>query len=169
LALARGIVDMHGGRLEAGSDGTDRGAVFTIWLPASPASVMAHANPLPASSATRHVERQVLVVDDNRDAADSLAQLVTLFGHRVAVAYDGPTALISARECEPDVVLCDIGLPGMDGYEVARRMRAEHPPVRMVAISGYAQAEDRRQAAEAGFEAHLAKPPKPDEIQRLLS
>jgi CheY-like chemotaxis protein len=112
----------------------------------------------------------VLVIDDNRDAADSLAQLVSLLGHDVDVAYDGPTAIARARERPPDVVLCDLGLPGMTGYDVARSLRDLHAGgVRLVALSGYGQPEDVRAATEAGFERHVTKPADPDILERLLA
>jgi CheY-like chemotaxis protein len=112
----------------------------------------------------------VLVVDDNKDAAESLAELVELFGHSVEVAHDGPRAIALARENPPDVILCDIGLPGMSGYEIARTLRADpSSSFELVAVSGYAQPEDLRRAAEAGFDRHLAKPPDPEEIERLLA
>jgi CheY-like chemotaxis protein len=114
--------------------------------------------------------RRVLVVDDNRDAAESLADLVSMLGHVSEVAFDGPSAVEKARALRPEVVLCDIGLPGMDGYAVARALRSEHgAALRLVAVSGYAQPEDVRRAAEAGFDAHLAKPPDPADIERLLA
>jgi CheY-like chemotaxis protein len=108
------------------------------------------------------------VVDDNRDAADTLADLVVMLGHEADVAYDGPAALAKAGERPPDLVLCDIGLPGMDGFEVARRMRALSPTIRLVAVSGYAQPEDLARAAEAGFERHVAKPPDPGQLEDVL-
>jgi CheY-like chemotaxis protein len=112
----------------------------------------------------------VLVVDDNRDAAESLADLVTMLGHTAEIAYDGPSALAKARALHPEIVLCDIGLPGMNGYEVAQALRADHGAgLRLIAVSGYAQPEDVRRAADAGFDAHLAKPPDPLDIERLLS
>jgi CheY-like chemotaxis protein len=111
----------------------------------------------------------VLVVDDNLDGADTLANLVTLLGHDASVAHDGPTAVAMVRAQRPDVVLCDIGLPGMDGYEVARQIRAgEAGAVRLVAVSGYAQPEDVARAMEAGFDAHLAKPADSEKIAGLL-
>ena len=113
--------------------------------------------------------RRVLVVDDNRDAAESLADLVAMLGHVSEVAFDGPSAVERARASRPDVVLCDIGLPGMDGYAVARALRMEHGAgIRLIAVSGYAQSEDVRRAREAGFDTHLAKPPDPLDIARLL-
>lgn len=119
--------------------------------------------------------RRVLVVDDNRDAAESLADLIALLGHRADVAYDGPSALALALATPYDLVLCDIGLPGMNGYEVARQLRARAqslPPgvrPRLVAVSGYAQPDDLARAAEAGFDEHVVKPPDLERIEGLLA
>jgi CheY-like chemotaxis protein len=111
----------------------------------------------------------VLVVDDNPDAADSLAQLLKLSGHQVDVAYTGMSALALVRSHHPDVVLCDLGLPELTGYDFARAVRCEHTgTIRLVAISGYAQPEDIRRSLEAGFDAHLAKPAEAADIERLL-
>jgi len=111
----------------------------------------------------------VLVVDDNQDAADSLAQILKLSGHQVDVAYTGMSALAHVRSCQPDVVLCDLGLPELTGYDFARAVRCEHSTkIRLVAISGYAQPEDIRRSLEAGFDAHLAKPAEAADIERLL-
>ena len=111
----------------------------------------------------------MLVVDDNRDAADTLAQVVEMFGHTTEVTYDGSTAISKARASAPDVVLCDLGLPDMSGYEVAAAIRAGPGNVRLIAVSGYAQPEDIARAASAGFDAHLAKPVEPEMLRRLLS
>jgi CheY-like chemotaxis protein len=115
--------------------------------------------------------RLVLVVDDNVDAAASLCDVVTHFGHSCEAVHDGQAAVARARERHPDVVLCDIGLPGMDGYAVARAFRADAGlrDVRLVAVSGYAQPEDRERAVRAGFDAHVAKPADPAAIARLIS
>lgn len=112
--------------------------------------------------------RRVLVVDDNRDAADSMAQLLELLGHVTDVAYDGPSALEKARATRPDVVLCDLGLPGMSGFDVARALRAERTDARLVALTGYTRPEDVRSSREAGFDAHLPKPCDPEQIAQLL-
>ncbi len=137
---------------------------------AAPSTRIAGAVAPEGGASAAPAARRVLVVDDNRDAAESLADLVSMLGHATEVAYDGPSALEKARAHPPDVVLCDIGLPGMDGYEVARALRAQHgPAIQLVAVSGYAQPEDVRRAGEAGFDAHLAKPPDPLEIERILT
>jgi PAS domain S-box-containing protein len=167
LALVRGIVELHGGEVSAHSEGTGCGARFRVLLPRAEARTGTQpAQPAPLS---RGSHRRVLVVDDNVDAAETLAQLLALGGDTVDIAHDGPSALAMASEQPPDVVLCDIGLPGMDGYEVARALRARYADrLTLVAVSGYAQPEDRRRAREAGFDHHVAKPPDPGEIQRLM-
>ena len=115
--------------------------------------------------------RRVLVVEDNRDAAESLRMLLELSGYEVAVAGTGPDGVRLGREWGPQVVLCDIGLPGLDGYGVARELRADPTTARslLVAVTGYGQDEDRRKAREAGFDHHLVKPADPAELQRLLA
>ena len=113
--------------------------------------------------------RSVLVVDDNRDAADSLALLVEAFGHSAEVAYDGPSAIEKARRHPPDVVLCDLGLPGMTGFDVARAIHSERKEIRIIAVTGYTRPEDMAQATAAGFVGYVVKPPEPDAIRALLS
>jgi CheY-like chemotaxis protein len=125
----------------------------------------APGGPVQPIATTRHI----IVVDDNRDAADSLAQLVEMFGHSADVAYDGATAIDKVRANRPDIVLCDLGLPGMSGYEVARALRAQRIDVLLIAVSGYAQFEDIAKAHAAGFDDHIAKPPDPDTLRALLS
>jgi CheY-like chemotaxis protein len=113
---------------------------------------------------------RVLVIDDNLDAADSLAALLRTSGHEVEIAYTGMSALARVRAFHPDVVLCDLGLPELDGYQIARAVRCEQTcPIRLVAISGYAQEEDVRRSKEAGFDAHIAKPARTADIESLLS
>ena len=112
---------------------------------------------------------RVLVVDDNIDSAETLGELLPLWGHETRLAHDGPQAIEAVREFAPDVVLLDIGLPGMDGFEVARRLRAEGVAVRrLLAMTGYGDEDDRRKAKEAGFDGHLVKPVEPEVLQRLL-
>ncbi len=167
LALVRGLVELHGGNVRAFSEGQGRGAEFVVTLPLVGPLIdeQVHDRPSPRTSAAR----RVLVVDDNADAAESLAELVGLFGHQVEVAFDGPSAIEKARQHRPDIVLCDIGLPGMSGYEVAKALRAEQDGnVRLVAVSGYAQPEDVSKATEAGFDAHLAKPADPEKVAAML-
>jgi PAS domain S-box-containing protein len=171
LALVKGLAELHGGAVTAASEGMGRGSAFTVRLPLHaprPAAVQVPRAPDEAPRPRRHY--RVLVVDDNEDAAQSLAELVRLFGHEVEIAYDGPSAVEKARAYAPDVVLCDIGLPGMDGYEVAKALRATGASdgARLVAVSGYAGAEDIRRARESGFDAHVAKPADPERIERLL-
>jgi CheY-like chemotaxis protein len=115
--------------------------------------------------------RRVLVVDDNVDAADSIAWLLQLGGHEVRVAYDGPTALLIAQAFRPQVVLLDIGMPGMDGYEVCRRLRQQPGTERavLIALTGWGQDEDRRRSGEAGFDHHFVKPVEPSALQKLLA
>jgi CheY-like chemotaxis protein len=113
---------------------------------------------------------RVLVVEDNRDAADSLRLLLALYGYEVAVAYCGHDGVRAAQQCRPDVVLCDIGLPGLDGYAVARRLRSNPATAqaRLIAVTAYGRDEDRRRSHEAGFERHLVKPVGPDDLRRAL-
>ncbi|ACL65079.1 histidine kinase [Anaeromyxobacter dehalogenans 2CP-1] len=169
LSLVKGIVELHGGAVEARSAGPGTGSELVIELPLAAGG----AEPLlapPAAPAGAAGPRRVLVVDDNVDAAETLAELLRHAGHEVAIAHDGPGALAAARAGAPDVVLCDIGLPGMSGYDVARALRRERGPgLLLVAISGYALPEDVHAAHEAGFDRHLAKPPRPDEVERAVA
>jgi PAS domain S-box-containing protein len=165
LALVKGLVELHGGSVRGTSAGRGEGAEFVVSLPLIPAAASEPAQrPTPRGAGGR----RILIVDDNRDAAESLAQIVEMLGHTVEVAFDGATAVERVRATRPDVVLCDIGLPGMSGYDVARAVRALGEPVRLVAISGYAQPEDVLAAREAGFDHHMAKPCEPDELLRQL-
>jgi PAS domain S-box-containing protein len=170
LALVKGLVTMHGGDVSARSAGVGRGTEFVLTLPLDRRHSIRARPPQRGGERARAVPRHVLVVDDSHDAAATLAELLEMEGHKVAVAHDGPSALALAQAHAPDVVLCDIGLPGMDGYEVARQLRARgQPGLRLVAVSGYAQPEDLVRASEAGFDAHVAKPPDPEELARLLA
>ncbi len=162
LALSKGLVELHGGRIEARSEGPGRGAEFVVTLPLAEAQGRA-AEP-PAEPRVRQPDRaampRVLIVDDNADAADSLAQLLSFEGCQVEVAYAAQPALDAARRFRPQVVLCDVGLPGMDGYEFARAARRD-PLLRsstLIALTGYGSASDQLRASEAGFDVHMAKP-----------
>jgi PAS domain S-box-containing protein len=169
LALVQGITALHGGSVGAESAGDGKGAEFTVRLPLL-AAIGADTLPEPHPEPGRRGGRRVLVVDDNVDAAESLADIVRMVGHYVDVANDGPSAIEKVRISPPDVVLCDIGLPGMSGYEVARRLRASGVNgTQLIAVSGYAQPEDVERAIEAGFDGHLAKPCDPEQIERLLA
>jgi PAS domain S-box-containing protein len=154
LAVVRKLVERHGGSVEAHSDGRGRGSTFAVRLPIASSPVRA-VDPAPPSAVT---PRRVLVVDDNTDAADAILELLDAFGHEVRVANDGPQALTLLDAFPADVVLLDLGLPDMDGYEVARAMRERGAQIRIVALSGYGRAEDRTATKRAGFDAHLVKP-----------
>jgi CheY-like chemotaxis protein len=170
LALVRGLVELHAGAVEAHSEGLGRGATFTLRLPLEQVAQAA-----PAAAAHGVAEQRgglrVLIIEDNRDAADSLRDLLMLLKYEVEVAYTGPTGLDMAQSFRPEVVLCDIGLPGLDGFAVARALR-EGEVTRcayLIAQTGYGQDEDLRQAREAGFDRHLSKPVDLKELQRLLT
>jgi CheY-like chemotaxis protein/anti-sigma regulatory factor (Ser/Thr protein kinase) len=170
LTLVRHLTEMHFGTVEVTSGGPNRGTEFVVRLPLLTDDAPAEAaRPAPESAAPRR--RHILVVDDNRDAAESLALLLRLFGNEVRTAYDGRIALDAAQAHRPDVVLLDIGLPGLDGLEVCRRLRAQPDGGQMliVAMTGYGQEEDKRRSREAGFNDHLVKPVDFDALKGLLS
>ena len=169
LTLVKSITELHGGTVRAESAGIGRGAEFVVRLPLTEAAAVRERQAAPAGGRPRNGCRRVLVVDDNTDAAETLADIVKMLGHDADVAYDGATALEKARAYAPDVVLCDIGLPGMSGYDVARALRANgRDGMQLFAVSGYAQPEDVRRAIAAGFDGHLAKPCHPEQIERLF-
>lgn len=167
LALVKGLVELHGGSVAARSDGIGRGAELEVRLPRAEAA----AAPRAGRELVKPHARRVLIIEDNIDVAESLREALSLDDHEVLVAHDGPSGIETARASSPEIVLCDIGLPGMDGYEVARAFRADDAlrGSALVALTGYALAEDRRKALEAGFDRHLAKPPDVDELERLLA
>jgi signal transduction histidine kinase len=167
LTLVKGLTELHGGTVRVESPGPVRGSEFVVRLPLVPSN-RAQDAPDRSVRPLAHSHR-VLVVDDNRDAAESMAELVKTFGHVCEVTYDGPSALANIRTNPPDVVLCDIGLPGMSGYEVARALRAGGSGIRLIAVSGYARPEDIKRAAESGFDGHVAKPPDPAQIEQVLA
>jgi PAS domain S-box-containing protein len=169
LALVRGLVELHGGSVQASSDGPGRGAEFLVRIPLAPERPALKEPARAAGSAMPR--RRVLVVEDNEDAAETLDEMLRLWGHEVEVAHDGRAGVEKARTFAPDVVLCDIGLPVMDGYQVARAIRADPAlaPTFLVALTGYALAEDQRRAAAAGFDRHLGKPVAIDVIEDVLA
>jgi PAS domain S-box-containing protein len=154
LCVCRKLIELHGGRIQAASDGPGKGSVFTIRLPAARASLPETPAPITSTGAPM----RVLIIDDNNDAADSMAMLLQIEGHEVDTAYSAEDGLAKVASFDPNVVLLDIGLPHMDGCEVARRMRAQGVRARLIAVTGYGEEKDRKRAVEAGFHAHLAKP-----------
>jgi PAS domain S-box-containing protein len=174
LTLVRKLAALHGGSVQASSTGLGRGSEFVVRLPA-PAqgrhsdAAACGAEGTPAVPAIPR--RRILVVDDSRDAAESLALLLRLEGHEVQVARDGPAALELARRQRPEVAFLDLAMPGMDGYELCRRLRAEPAlaPTLLVALTGWGQEADRRRSEEAGFDRHLVKPVEPQSLRRLLT
>ena len=175
LTVVRTLIERHGGSVSAFSDGPGKGSEFIIRLPAaasSEAEIGETAVAAPAGDTAGEANGvAVLIVDDNVDAAEMLAQFVEALGYRVEAALDGPSALTAARRVMPSVALLDIGLPVMDGFEVARRLRATdvHADIRLVAITGYGQEGDRERSRAAGFDAHLVKPVDLEELGTLLS
>jgi CheY-like chemotaxis protein len=151
-------VELHGGSVTARSDGPGQGSEFTVRLPAS--EPQPPPSPVLPDGSTSGEKPSVLIVDDNRQLAVSLARLLKSLGHAVETAHDGPEGIETARSCRPAVILLDIGLPSLDGYEVARRLRQEENlrETLIIGISGYGQDEDRRRSREAGMDHHLTKP-----------
>jgi PAS domain S-box-containing protein len=170
LALVRGLLELHGGSVEARSEGPGRGSEFIVRLPAVTAPASADSSRDNGASAGSQTRCRILVADDNRDAADSLGILLEGAGHHVRKAYDGRAALEAAEAFRPDVVLLDIGMPGMDGYEVARRIRAQRwgREMTLVALTGWGQSQDRERARAAGFDHHITKPLEPERLANLL-
>ena len=180
LTLVRSLVEMHGGTVAAHSDGPDRGTQFVVSLPLlKKAGAAAHVPAPPPRSATpsaapagssRTDGRRVLVIEDHDDARRSLQRLLQLWGHTVHVAADGPAGVTLAASVRPHIALVDIGLPGLDGYEVARRIRAEAgDAVHLIALTGYGQPEDHARSREAGFDLHLVKPITADRLAATLA
>jgi CheY-like chemotaxis protein len=172
LTLVRSLVERHGGKVEARSEGPGRGSEIVVRLPLlGPARAEAPEKPGLPRAAAEPGPARVLLVEDNVDAADALAELLRMWGHEVEVVHDGASAVAKAGEARPDVVLLDIGLPGMDGYQVAGALRAlpDLQGALLVALTGYGQEADRRRSAAAGFDHHLVKPVDLDELKRLVA
>jgi CheY-like chemotaxis protein len=169
LALVKNLVEMHDGTVEAHSAGVGHGSEFVVRLPVTHEA----AQPLPKTpheTSSTTIARRVLVVDDNRDAAESLAILLKLGGHETYVAHDGLEAVEKAAQLSPDIILLDIGLPKINGFEAARRIRqlSQGKRLVLVALTGWAQDADRQKSREAGFNAHIVKPVDPDILANLL-
>jgi CheY-like chemotaxis protein len=168
LAIARRLVEMHGGSIVAHSPGENRGSEFVITLPTARDSRTAEPEVKEARATLDGLD--VLIVDDNQDAADSMALLVQLEGGNARVAYSAEPALSAIHAQAPDVVLLDIGMPGIDGYEACRRIRARHGRgITLIAVSGWGQESDKQLATSAGFDAHLTKPADPETLARTIS
>jgi CheY-like chemotaxis protein len=172
LALVRGLTELHGGSIRVRSRPEVNGTEFRLEFPVYRALPAESVTVAPAASPSRGASgRRVLIIEDNRDAAATLQDLLELFGHDTRVAYSGLEAMKTAHEYRPDVVLCDIGLPGMNGYEVAAAFRADPATrdVRLVALTGYGGPEFLGRSVAAGFEKHLTKPVDVQELRRVLA
>ncbi len=173
LSLAKKLVELHLGKIEVRSEGPGTGSEFIVTLPAlavAPTQTDAARRP-DGDARSPRTRQRVLVVDDNRDAAESLGMLLEMEHCKVSVAFDGLQALEALDTFKPDIALLDIGMPGMDGYELARRIRAT-PRGRnlvLVALTGWGQADDKKRAADAGFDEHLTKPVDPDLLTRVIA
>jgi len=177
LPLVRSLVTLHGGRVEALSDGPAQGSEFVVHFPLLRVEEKPRApfrKPTPAARAPQEPEAgllHVLVVEDNHDGRESLRDLLEIWGHEVTLAEDGPEGVDKALSTHPDVALIDIGLPGLDGNEVARRIRSAlgSHEISLIAMTGYGQPEDRRRALQAGFDRYLVKPVDPAVLSQLLA
>jgi CheY-like chemotaxis protein len=162
------LATLHGGSIHAESRGSGKGSTFTIRLPRGSAPAGGITGPVPLQ---RVAPRRVLIIEDQQDARDSLRMLLELDGHDVAIAKDGAEGLAKLGKMDPDAALVDIGLPGIDGYEVARRAKElpNRKSILLIALSGYAQREDRERSREAGFDLHLAKPVAYEDLRQALA
>jgi CheY-like chemotaxis protein len=169
LALVKGLVQLHGGEARVASAGRGRGAEFSVLLPACPEPPAVTGLPSAASRPRKRL--RILVVEDNRDSAETLRMLLQMFGHDVTVAHNGTEGVQAAKRLHPEVVLCDIGLPGLDGYGVVGELRRdpETAGARVIAVTGYGAEEDRRRSQEAGFDMHLTKPLDPDALEEVFA
>jgi len=169
LTIVRHLAELHGGSVHAASAGPDKGSRFVVRIPLASGMVQALAEPERPTGLAR--PRRVVVVEDNPDIRETLRMLLSLWGHEVALASDGHSGVDRVLEERPDVALIDVGLPGMNGYEVARAIRKRIPDraIRLIAVTGYGQPSDRELATQAGFDMHLLKPISPTVLQRLLA
>jgi CheY-like chemotaxis protein len=171
LTLVRTLVELHGGRVEARSEGPGKGSEFVVHLPVPPATSQAAPSPpapMPEPATARY---RIVVADDSQDSAEALALLLSLKGHETRTAFDGAEAVEVAERFRPDVMLLDIGMPKLNGYDACRLIRAQPwgRQVVLVAQTGWGQEEDRRRTEEAGFDGHLVKPVDPEALMRLLA
>jgi signal transduction histidine kinase/ActR/RegA family two-component response regulator len=168
LALVNGLTELHGGTVEARSEGLGHGSEFIVKLPIVARDAV--TTPTPDAQAHAPISSRVLVADDNRDAADSLAMILEMAGHDVRVVHDGLSAVSVAHSFRPDAALLDIGMPQLNGYEVARALRKEPwgAGITLIALTGWGQESDRQKAMDAGFDRHLTKPIDPDALETLL-
>jgi CheY-like chemotaxis protein len=170
LTLVRGITQLHHGSLDLRPASSGQGSEVVVRLPLSRGQPAAAQKPAPYRSAPPGAALRVLVADDNRDAADSLQRILALYGHEVRVAYDGRAAVQLGEEFHPRVAILDIGMPGTNGYDVARALRHRNgAQLTLVALTGWGQEADRRRASEAGFDHHLTKPVDPKALNELLA
>ena len=171
LALVKGLIDLHGGAIEVFSDGPGRGSEFVVTLPCHPPGAAPLGETLAAAEATSVIGRKILVADDNQDAANTLAMLLRIAGHDVCTAYGGQAALTIASTFRPEFALLDIGMPDLNGYEVARQLRRTSwgKAARLIALTGWGQEDDKRRAHAAGFDHHLTKPLDTHQLDQLLS
>jgi two-component system CheB/CheR fusion protein len=168
LTLVKWLVELHGGSVDAWSGGHGQGSEFVVRLPVAESTDIPRDHT--TSKAQQRATRRILVVDDNVDGRETMAILLELSGHEVRTAEDGPSALRVAEEFRPDVILLDIGLPGMDGYQVAQRIRANPAlhSIRLIALTGWGQDSDRERSQNAGFDLHLVKPVDPVVLSQIL-
>ncbi|RZJ25004.1 MAG: response regulator, partial [Haliea sp.] len=171
LALSRGLVELHGGTISAASAGLGQGSSFTVRLPCDPSATPAAPSVDNPHQTVAGATRTVLLADDNRDAVETLAEFIQLDGHAVHIAYDGVQAVEHALRLKPDVLVLDIGMPGMTGYEVAQRIRAQPDGDRplLIAATGWGQEDDRQRALVAGFDMHLTKPFDPQQLLAVIA
>jgi CheY-like chemotaxis protein len=169
LALVKGLVELHNGTVQATSGGADQGSEFTIELSLCPAPLHEPVEEEPKRK-RKHGRYRVLVIDDHRDTLQTMNALLSKLGHETVTAESGEEALEAVARFHPDVILSDIGLPGMDGYAIARRIRTDPSlqPRRLVAVTGYGQPGDEERAYEAGFDQHITKPVGMDDLCRIL-
>jgi signal transduction histidine kinase/ActR/RegA family two-component response regulator len=170
LAVVKGLIDLHGGEVKASSEGPGKGSEFCILLPLASAAAQEGAPEEAHPDAAHAAVRKILVIEDNPDAAATLRDFLELSGHEVELAASGTDGVQAARQLHPEVVLCDLGLPGMTGYEVATALRKdpETRSAKLIAVTGYGRDEDRRRSKEAGFDLHLTKPVDPAQLKALL-